>query len=61
MERNDNDTWEIHLSRSPKEGNWLPIGEEESFSLLLRLYRPDNVFYDDPGGAELPSIVREGP
>lgn len=52
--------WRIYLSQSPKEGNWLPTGDEESLALVMRLYTPGQEFYDNPGTVELPRIIREG-
>ena len=49
----------IHLSRTAKEGNWLPAGSEERLSLWLRLYDPGPAFYENPAMVELPRIVRK--
>lgn len=50
----------IHLSRTAKEGDWLPAGNEEKLSLWLRLYNPGPAFYESASTVELPRIVREG-
>lgn len=39
---------------------WLPVKEEQPFSLLLRLYNPDAAATANPAGAALPDIRREG-
>lgn len=52
--------YRIYLSRTPKEGNWLPTGNEERFSLTLRLYNPGQTIYENPSTAELPHIIKEG-
>jgi hypothetical protein len=52
--------YRIYLSRTSKEGNWLPTGNEERFSLTLRLYNPGQTFYQNPATVELPHIIKEG-
>ncbi|NJK64045.1 MAG: DUF1214 domain-containing protein [Synechococcaceae cyanobacterium SM2_3_1] len=49
----------IHLSRSPQEGNWLPLGNVNSFDLLLRLYNPGSALAESIFTTRLPTIVRE--
>ncbi len=62
LEEGEGGSWQIRLSQSPKEGNWLPTGKEvDSFSLMLRLYKPDHEFYENPDIVELPRVVREEP
>jgi len=55
-------TFKIYLSRTPKEGNWLPAGEAKSLSLSLRLYNPGPAYYDAKTleTVELPHIIKEG-
>jgi hypothetical protein len=51
----------IYLSGSLKEGNWLPSGTgDQKVVLTLRLYNPGQSVYDNPGGIELPRIIRDG-
>ena len=58
---NTDGTFVIYLSRLPREGNWLPSAEkDQEVSLTLRLYNPGQSVYDNPGGIELPRIIREG-
>ncbi len=51
--------YRIHLSRTPKEGNWLPLGNSTTFQLLLRCYNPGPIFYEKPGEVELPHVMKE--
>ncbi len=54
-------SYSIYLSSSPQEQNWLPVGTgDQKITLLLRLYNPGPTVYADPGGIELPRIVRDG-
>jgi len=58
---NPDGSYVIYLSRSPKEGNWLPAGtQDQKMTLSLRLYNPGQSVYGNPGGIELPRITREG-
>jgi hypothetical protein len=52
-------TFTIHVSRTPKEGNWLPVGSSKKFQLLLRCYNPGPDFYKMPDKVELPHIMKE--
>jgi len=61
VELNPDGSYLIYLSRTPKEGNWLPSGDkDQKVVLTLRLYNPGQTVYDNPGGIELPHITREG-
>jgi hypothetical protein len=55
-------SFRIYLSRTPKEGCWLPAGDAKKLSVTLRLYNPGPVYYDSKtlGTVELPHIVKEG-
>lgn len=44
----------LRVSRVPRTGDWLPLGEAERFDLLLRLYNPEG----RPTASELPLIER---
>ena len=58
---NPDGSYVIYLSRSSKEGNWLPTGtQDHKITLSLRLYNPGQSVYGNPGGIELPRIIREG-
>ncbi len=49
----------IFASRTAKQDNWLPSGDQDQFYLTLRLYNPAKSVYTNPGRIELPSITRE--
>lgn len=57
--RKTDGSYTIRLSSTPKEGNWLPTGNQDNFSLSLRLYNPAPVVYENPGTIRLPRITRE--
>lgn len=52
----------IYVSRTPKEGNWVPTGNAKKLSLTLRLYNPGPAYYDYETlkTVELPRIIKEG-
>jgi hypothetical protein len=52
----------IYLSKTLKEGNWLPTGEAEGLSLSLRLYNPGSIYCDKENlkTVDLPHIIKEG-
>jgi hypothetical protein len=52
----------IYMSKTPKEGYWLPAGDAKKLSLALRLYNPGRAYYDYATlkTVELPHIIREG-
>jgi len=55
-------SFKIYMSRTPKEGNWLPTGDAKELSLSLRLYNPGPAYYDYESlkTVELPHIIKEG-
>lgn len=55
----ENSRFMIHLSRSPQQGNWIPLGNVKSFDLLLRLYNPNPALAESILTARLPKIRRE--
>jgi hypothetical protein len=57
---NPGERFAIHISRTPREGYWIPTGEAKTLSLSLRLYNPAPVYYESPKTVELPHIVKEG-
>lgn len=60
VKTNPDGSYVIYLSSSPKEGNWLPSGDKkQNIGLSLRLYNPGPSVYADPGGIELPRIVKK--
>ena len=52
--RGDDERFAFLVSREPREGDWLPLGEAETFDLLLRLYIP----HGQPSAVDLPVIER---
>jgi hypothetical protein len=50
----------IYLSKTPETGDWLPLGDQQTFSLSLRLYNPGQLIRDHPDIVELPHIIKEG-
>ena len=50
----------IILSKNPAEPNWLPSGNGENMSVLLRMYNPDQSVYNKMDSIELPVIKRIG-
>ncbi len=55
-----NSRFTIRLAASEKEGNWLPTGDEEKFSIMLRLYNPEAQVYQNLETYELPTLIKEG-
>jgi len=50
----------IYISKTQKPGDWLPLGDQKTFSLSLRLYNPGESVRKNPATVELPRIVKEG-
>lgn len=50
----------IRVSADRQEGNWLPVKAGQEFDLTARFYNPEPSVYENPAGAELPRIVKEG-
>jgi len=57
--RNADRSWTIHLSRTPKRGNWIPTGDSHSVELFLRVYNPAPVVLENVGSLNVPRIIRE--
>ena len=57
--RDQDGKYKIHLSGTPKPGNWLPTGKGGRFSVSLRVYNPDPKVYENMDTVELPRIVKE--
>jgi len=52
-------SYRIHLSRAPKDRNWLPSGDrDQRLSFSLKIYNPAPEVYQDPAAIELPRIKR---
>jgi hypothetical protein len=58
LRRDEQGRFKIHLSRTPKEGNWLPAAKEETMSITLRAYNPAPALRENLGSAELPKIKK---
>ncbi len=50
----------IRLASAAQAGNWIFVVPGHQFLLNLRAYNPSPAMLANPGGAELPSIIREG-
>jgi hypothetical protein len=52
----------IYLSKTPKQGNWLPTGNAKTLNVYLRLHEPGPVYTsaNTLKAAELPQIIKEG-
>ncbi|MEW6261998.1 MAG: DUF1214 domain-containing protein [Thermodesulfobacteriota bacterium] len=60
VERQPDGGYVIHVSPTPKKGNWIPSGREKQLYLSLRLYNPVDQAVARPDQAILPRIIREG-
>jgi hypothetical protein len=61
LERRQDGTYRITLSRSPQPGNWIPTGDGDAFGLALRIYNPVSTVRNHPEAIALPRIIREEP
>jgi len=55
-------SFKIYLSKTPKQGNWLPAGNAKTLNVYLRLH-DSGTAYSTAGAlkaAQLPQIVKEG-
>ena len=59
VQREPNGRFIIRLSRSEKQGNWLPTGRASAIRMCLRLYEAAPAILEDPGAVSLPSILRD--
>lgn len=59
LARKADSSFTIYLSRSPKNGNWIPTGSGETFDLILRLYNPAPKVINNLSKIELPRIFKE--
>jgi len=58
LERKTDRSYDIHLSSTAHEGNWLPTGTTGRFSVTLRLYNPGPAVVLHPESTALPHITR---
>lgn len=56
IERESDGTFRVVLSKEPKTGNWIPMGEGRNMSLLLRMYNPEPQVLDQLAEIDLPTI-----
>lgn len=49
----------IYVSKTPKPGNWLPLGNAKGFDLCLRLFNPGKSVRVNPATVALPHIIME--
>lgn len=59
LTRNPDKSYTVRLSRAPQSGNWIPLGESNSFGIWLRLFNPGQGVRDQLATVELPRIIRE--
>jgi hypothetical protein len=59
LAREPDGSYVLHVSATPKPGNWLPSGDEKQLFLTLRLYNPAASVYAAPARAILPRIMTE--
>lgn len=58
--RGDSDgSYTVRLSSQPKEGTWLPTGNEKQLYLFLRIYNPGSDILNNPSTVQLPRIIKE--
>lgn len=51
-------TYELHVSKNPQNGNWLPSGDANNMSILLRLYNPAAHIYMNKASIKLPTLKK---
>lgn len=57
--KNTDGSWTIHLSSTPKPGNWIPTSDGSRFELFLRMYNPVPAILEDVASANVPCIFPE--
>ena len=50
--------YDIFISKEEKGKNWLPSGNAENMSILLRMYNPEEHVYKNKEQLELPKIIK---
>lgn len=58
MTRESDGSFRVILSKEKREGNWIPMGEGQNMSLLLRMYNPEPQVLDHLADLKLPAIRR---
>ena len=51
-------TYEMHISKTSKDKNWLPSGDNKKIVITLRMYNPSKEVYQDLTKVPLPQIIR---
>ena len=51
-------TYELHVSKNPQNGNWLPSGDANNMCILLRLYNPAAHIYMNKASIKLPTLKK---
>jgi hypothetical protein len=54
-----NGIYTVYVSKTRHAGAWLPLGNEKTFSLSLRLYNPGQSVLNNPATVQLPRIIKE--
>lgn len=60
--REDDGSFVIAVGPEKADGNWIPTGDgqtDDTFTLTLRLYNPEEAAARDPSGVVLPQIAKE--
>ena len=51
----------VNIGKTPKGQNWIPSGEGENMSILLRLYNPAEYLYKNKATIKLPELIKIDP
>lgn len=51
-------TYNLKISQTPQDENWLPSGDNETLALTLRLYNPSPHVYNNLESIPLPEIIK---
>lgn len=58
INENWRDSYQIKISSTKQDGNWLPSGDNEALSITLRLYNAAPSVYENLSGVALPEIIK---
>ena len=58
--RESDGSFRIVLSHAPQEGNWIPLGDGQNMTVLLRLYNPDPDLAGQLETVTLPTVTQIG-
>ena len=59
LSRRPDGNYRIWISNSPRQGNWIPSGNEKQLHITLRLYNPMPSIYEQPDRISLPKIIKD--